>query len=81
MEEFIELVKTKNAQMSKESRRAMKKVLEQRSRLFALSLQEFTGLNNNDQIFLLEENTGPLIELRIATFFHTEIKVWVYAQC
>ncbi len=75
MEEFIELVKKSNLQLSKESRKAMKKVLEQRSRLFALSLSEFTSLNNDDQILLLEENTGPLIELRIATFFHTEIKV------
>jgi hypothetical protein len=52
----------------------MKKVLEQRSRLFALHVSEYTSLCSSDQVVLLEENTGPLIELRIATFFHTEIK-------
>jgi len=74
MEEFIALVKKRHSQLSKESRCAMKKVLEQRSRLLALSVPEFTSLTSNDQVVLQEENLGPLIELRIATFFHTEIK-------
>ena len=63
-----------SVQLSRESRCAIKKILEQRSRLFALSVPEFTSLSSNDQVVLQEENLGPLIELRIATFFHTEIK-------
>ena len=76
MEEFVSLVKngTSSASLSKESRCAMKKVLEQRSRLFALNVPEFVSLSSNDQVVLQEENIGPLIELRVATFFHTEIK-------
>jgi len=60
--------------MGKESGSAMKKVLEQRSRLFALNVPEFVSLSSNDQVVLQEENIGPLIELRVATFFHTEMK-------
>ena len=76
MEEFVSLVKNSNPScLSKESGSAMKKVLEQRSRLFALNVPEFVSLSSNDQVVLQEENIGPLIELRVATFFHTEIKV------
>ncbi len=74
MEEFTSLVKNGQSTLSRESRCAMKKVLEQRSRLFALNVPEFSSLSSNDQIVLQEENIGPLIQLRIATFFHTEIK-------
>jgi len=75
MEEFVSLVKNSNPScLSKESGSAMKKVLEQRSRLFALNVPEFVSLSSNDQVVLQEENIGPLIELRVATFFHTEIK-------
>lgn len=73
MEEIVQMVKEKDAQMSASSRCDMKKVLEQRSRLFALNVPEFTSLSSSDQIILLDENMGPLIELRLATFFHTEI--------
>ena len=72
MEEFVSLVKNSNPScLSKESGSAMKKVLEQRSRLFALNVPEFVSLSSNDQVVLQEENIGPLIELRVATFFHT----------
>ena len=74
MEEFVSLVKNGNSALSKESGCAMKRVLEQRSRLFALNVPEFVSLSSNDQVVLQEENIGPLIELRVATFFHTEIK-------
>ena len=52
----------------------MKKVLDQRARLFALNVPEFISLSSNDQMILQEENGGPLIELRIATFFQTDFK-------
>ena len=68
------MVKNGTSQLSRESRCAIKKILEQRSRLFALSVPEFTCLSSNDQVVLQEENLGPLIELRIAMFFHTELK-------
>merc|ERR1712012_1543480 len=74
MEEFSKLVQKRHYQLSRGSCCAMKKVLDQRSRLFALDVPEFTSLSSNDQVILQEENGGPLIELRIATFFHTEIK-------
>ena len=74
MEEFSKLVQKRHYQLSRASCCAMKKVLDQRSRLFALNVPEFTSLSSNDQVILQEENGGPLIELRIATFFHTEIK-------
>ena len=74
MEEFTELVKKRHYQLSRGSCGAMKKILDQRSRLFALNVPEFISLSSNDQVILQEENGGPLIELRIATFFHTEIK-------
>ena len=72
-EEFVNLVKN-GSFLSRDSRYAIKTMLEQRSRLFALSVPEFTSLCSNDQVVLQEENLGPLIELRIAMFFHTEIK-------
>ena len=68
------LVKNGISPLSRSSQCAMKKVLEQRSRLFALNVPEFISLTSNDQVMLQEENIGPLIELRVATFFHTEIK-------
>lgn len=74
MEEFVSLVTEGKSPLSRESRCAIKKILEQRSRLFALNVPEFNSLSSNDQIILQEENIGPLIELRVATFFHTEIK-------
>lgn len=74
MQEFVQLVTNGHSTMSRESRCAMKKVLEQRSRLFALNVPEFVSLSSADQIILQEENIGPLIELRVATFFHTEFK-------
>jgi len=74
MHEFTELVKKRHCQLSKSSCCAMKKVLDQRARLFALNVPEFISLSSNDQMILQEENGGPLIELRIATFFQTDFK-------
>ena len=74
MHEFTELVKKRHCQLSKASCCAMKKVLDQRARLFALNVPEFISLSSNDQMILQEENGGPLIELRIATFFQTDFK-------
>ncbi len=44
------MVHNKSSQMSTESRMALKRVLEQRARLYALNLNEFTALARADQV-------------------------------
>ena len=50
MEEIALMLKERSKQISVESRAALKKVLEQRTRLFALNIPEFTSLSSHDQV-------------------------------
>jgi hypothetical protein len=50
MEEIALMLKERSKQISVESRAALKKVLEQRTRLFALNIQDFTSLSSHDQV-------------------------------
>ena len=50
MDEIALMLKECGKQTSKECREALKQVLEQRTRLFALNVTEFTSLNSHDQV-------------------------------
>ena len=53
MEEIALMLKERSKQISVESRAALKKVLEQRTRLFALNIQDFTSLSSHDQVIVI----------------------------
>ena len=51
MSELAEMVRSQSCLISSESRLALKRVLEQRARLYAISLPEFNALSQNDQVW------------------------------
>ncbi len=50
MSELADMVRSRSRLISRESRLALRRVLEQRARLFALSVPEFNALSQNDQV-------------------------------
>jgi hypothetical protein len=64
MEEIALMLKERSKQISVESRAALKKVLEQRTRLFALNIQDFTSLSSHDQVLAFIDTSKQNVKVK-----------------